>query len=1460
MNKKFSTLMAAALLAGSVGTANATYNSYVKVTETKTEAVKSIAGDQAYQLKVGDRLLTMSEQTDGTMKLALEDPANGVDLMSSLWVISKQNDSEGGASYTFYNKATGLPLAFTAKDAEYQKSYATNAVGDVSVWKWKSGSAVKGDACFYSNFHPDSALVLINDNDRVVAHKILTKTTKPESVFGRIEADAFEAVPVYLGVNALNSMLGVQDPAKGQMQMAFEREVMNSKIGNLLTKNKYTAVNAVATSTSMEDHYVANSNSDLDQAEQAAVTAALVVVNPNSSASIIHETSLVTTAATKVINSNKNLDKTQKTAINAELKASVEGTNTIEAAVEAVNTLNASYTAEATAAEAISTAVQAFKDSEGAYSADEFNKYSEALKLEGLQTQAYQKVVMADLNALLNVSADYNPKDFIKVQTETVNEAKTIAALLTAVSEDVDGQESDFSWNDVNGIVEKKVNESILNETDKTALIEALKKGTGENDISSSKSKVVDDLTIFSNYFTVAANAISELGTPVIGETAEADFISSFDAITVEGEEGAAVKKAIKEAVTGEKWMNLAEAKVIVAKLSATYAGESAAVSAAYAAAEAVDAAETVQNALAEIIVNNANFTEDQINIVNGIKAAATGEDAETAMNNAYTDLTKTYYEPVLEEADLNWVSLRATKAAKAADHTYLMVDTAYMTGISGDKLLPFNIRKYKDLSGVNSALAKDYAGRYNFKFTYYPTQDSLDVQVDGYSIKPETRTYWSDMTSSDVQTSRAKDGNLVKLAMLTDNHYEVTVGHAEEVRGTEDVTINTRIYLDAAANLVRTTLPSGVYHFNLVTNETSRKADNGKYKVASYAGDVKNVWEAPETTQKFGVAQDFNYIPRTQWVVEQNEGVDGVETVNITNREFPEFNYKNVQLYKAGDNVFANIGTFANDTLSFKLVDKKYTTNENLGYKKFASALDYEKFYNLDYLSGIELGNYVNVTADSVVYVDLNDGKTYVEFIPTYEYSDFGYTSTVANASQLRRQAYKIRVNSEALLTESDCFITWSKDLKTFEVSSSTSGRTPAVFMLKENNELVAEDGTVTPYYALQAINPNYINGKAYIDNDVDYSDRVGVRDASMKFSAELPNYYSEVRVAAFAVVEDTTPLYRRLGETLKEDGFKDMDVQNAKIYTVNSTEKEYLYEDANSKYSEGLGINFLGIESKGVNAKSAMFVDTAYVRNNTNMPQYMLVMDPQIVKADTIWCDATEAHKHETKEEALACPHTTVIPASVTGRYLINAQDSVNAGNKDYVWNRDYTRLAFVEAKHIGDTLVIFRNGKPSTAAADSIFLGNNNHNYKNSKNPVFAFRLVNTDACDFLIETVGDHKIPSDGQGGWVAVKNGVPVVARYANYNDAIRDAEIFNIEATDEEATANETISAGNVVVAGVDGAVVVKGAEGKNVIVSTILGKVVANEVVSSDNATIAAPQGVVVVSVDGESFKVVVK
>ena len=85
---------------------------------------------------------------------------------------------------------------------------------------------------------------------------------------------------------------------------------------------------------------------------------------------------------------------------------------------------------------------------------------------------------------------------------------------------------------------------------------------------------------------------------------------------------------------------------------------------------------------------------------------------------------------------------------------------------------------------------------------------------------------------------------------------------------------------------------------------------------------------------------------------------------------------------------------------------------------------------------------------------------------------------------------------------------------------------------------------------------------------------------------------------------------------------------------------------------------------------------------------------------------------------------------------------------------------------------------------------------------------------------------------------------------------------LKVEIADTDApTANESINAAEAAqVVATNGAVIVKGAEGKNVVISTILGKVVANEVLNSDNETIAAPAGIVVVSVDGESFKVAVK
>ena len=77
----------------------------------------------------------------------------------------------------------------------------------------------------------------------------------------------------------------------------------------------------------------------------------------------------------------------------------------------------------------------------------------------------------------------------------------------------------------------------------------------------------------------------------------------------------------------------------------------------------------------------------------------------------------------------------------------------------------------------------------------------------------------------------------------------------------------------------------------------------------------------------------------------------------------------------------------------------------------------------------------------------------------------------------------------------------------------------------------------------------------------------------------------------------------------------------------------------------------------------------------------------------------------------------------------------------------------------------------------------------------------------------------------------------------------------------EAPTANEGVSATDVKVVAYDGAINIKNAAGKNVVVSTILGQIVANEVLTSDNATISVPAGIAIVSVDGEeAVKVSVK
>ena len=413
------------------------------------------------------------------------------------------------------------------------------------------------------------------------------------------------------------------------------------------------------------------------------------------------------------------------------------------------------------------------------------------------------------------------------------------------------------------------------------------------------------------------------------------------------------------------------------------------------------------------------------------------------------------------------------------------------------------------------------------------------------------------------------------------------------------------------------------------------------------------------------------------------------------------------------------------------------------------------------------------------------------------------------------------------------------------------------------------------------------------------------------------------------FALVQSNRPLYRTLDNELVLNNKKAIDIKT--VDASGTAGDESLIEDSHSSQSKLYNMNYLGVENYGNPSKNeGFYVDFVQASKDSRMPQYMFVVAADSVPAYE-YCDCgIDGHAQHGINSG--CGHSEDYAGYVAGRFLVNFNDSVKAsidklipGIDKFSFN-NYTRLGFVEAVHRGDSLYVLKapytldmimeasadqaeNGKkyivPTYLSKDSAGVVYDLITLTGKHNNV-AFALRNTGDAEgangessFLIESNDCYNNPETGEpmsiyskvgsfaGAWIKIHNNVPVLSKVADkngnhntgdttdswlnmgdwvtggtYGELINQAArfTFNTIDKDSEATANEEIATSSVVVAGTNGAVVVKGAEGKNVIVSTILGKVVANEVVSSDNATIAAPQGVVVVSVDGESFKVVVK
>ena len=310
---------------------------------------------------------------------------------------------------------------------------------------------------------------------------------------------------------------------------------------------------------------------------------------------------------------------------------------------------------------------------------------------------------------------------------------------------------------------------------------------------------------------------------------------------------------------------------------------------------------------------------------------------------------------------------------------------------------------------------------------------------------------------------------------------------------------------------------------------------------------------------------------------------------------------------------------------------------------------------------------------------------------------------------------------------------------------------------------------------------------------------------------------------------------------------------------------------------------LSFLNIDNTHqFDINSAIFADTAYVNRTVDGEantcyQYLLAVNVDPEKS--YYCPYNTEHNTDEWRDKNGGPCADAKEhRGVYGRFLINLIDTANVYGATHLHNNwfidkdeageDFAKLSFVEGYHADDTLYVTRQG------GETVKLAMDSPGFNVAK---FAFRYIDDKSKAFKIQTqykeylaedynyetaaeFAEHyeDTPSDvSNEGYLKWINGAVVVVK------DFENGDVFGIKENYEGTpTANESIDAASAIsVVATDGAVIIKGAEGKLVTIVNVLGQPVAKTVITSSEATIAVPAGVVVVAVDGEAaVKAIVK
>ena len=316
-----------------------------------------------------------------------------------------------------------------------------------------------------------------------------------------------------------------------------------------------------------------------------------------------------------------------------------------------------------------------------------------------------------------------------------------------------------------------------------------------------------------------------------------------------------------------------------------------------------------------------------------------------------------------------------------------------------------------------------------------------------------------------------------------------------------------------------------------------------------------------------------------------------------------------------------------------------------------------------------------------------------------------------------------------------------------------------------------------------------------------------------------------------------------------------------------------QVVYEKRDAKSIVGKDtLSFLNIDNiNQFKVNPAIFADTAYINrvdaNGELNTRYQYLLAVNVDKENSYYCPYNPEHNTDEwrKEHNGPCADAKEHRA-LKGRFLVNLIDTANVygathlHNNPYINNletaEDMAKLSFVEGIHVGDTLIVTRKG------GEVVKLRMDTPDFNVAK---FAFRYVDNEDKTFKIQTQWKPYAPeldaddineNATDNGYLKWVNGTLAVTSTFDNGDVFGIEESYN-----GDPVANEDLTASAISVVAGNGAVIIKGAAGKKVTISNVLGQTIANTVISSDNATISAPAGVVVVAVEGEAaVKAIVK